>query len=258
MLFVYILAGLVGLCVGSFLNVVIYRVPNKMSIATPASHCPKCGYKLKWYDNIPILSYCILGGRCRSCKEPISFRYTAVEILNAVLWLGCAMLLWKESVPYACIAMLACSVGICIAFIDLEHMLIFDRFQLILLALGVAAIFFDSGTTWYSHLIGMAAGFVSFFLFGAIGKKIWKNDALGGGDVKLAAVLGLLLGWEKLLLAVLIASLIASVVLIIVRRVRGDGKNTEYPFGPFLVLGMTVALLFGNRIISWYVGILIG
>jgi len=104
----------------------------------------------------------------------------------------------------------------------------------------------------------MAAGFVSFFLFGAIGKKIWKNDALGGGDVKLAAVLGLLLGWEKLLLAVLIASLIASVVLIIVRRVRGDGKNTEYPFGPFLVLGMTVALLFGNRIISWYVGILIG
>ena len=258
MLFVYILAGLVGLCVGSFLNVVIYRVPQKMSLATPASHCPKCGYKLKWYDNIPILSYCILGGKCRSCKEHISFRYTAVEILNAVLWLACAMLFWEESIPYACIAALACSVGICIAFIDLEHMLIYDRFQLILLALGAAAIFFDSGTKWHSHLIGMGLGFVSFFLLAWVGKKIWKYDALGGGDVKLAAVLGLLLGWEKLLLAVLIASVLASVVLIIVRHARGDEKNTEYPFGPFLVLGMTVALLFGNQIINWYTGILIG
>ena len=254
----YILSGVVGLCVGSFLNVVIYRVPNKMNLAKPASHCPKCGYKLKWYDNIPVVSYCILGGKCRGCGEHISFRYTLVELLNAVTWVLCVAFFWNTDPVYACIAALICSVGICIAFIDLEHMLIFDRFQIMMLVLGAVSIPFDKNVVWYSHLIGMAAGFLVFVLFALIGKKIFGKDALGGGDVKLAAGLGLILGWEKLILCVLISSVIASIVLLIVRHKKNDDKGREYPFGPFLVFGLFVSLLAGNQIISAYVGLLTG
>ena len=142
MIVVYVLAGLLGLCVGSFLNVVIYRVPNGMSIATPPSHCPKCGYRLRAVDNIPVLSYVFLGGKCHNCKEHISFRYTAVELLNMALWLLCVLIFWKKSIVYACMAAAACSVFICIAFIDLEHQLIFDRFIITLFVLGVVAIIF--------------------------------------------------------------------------------------------------------------------
>ena len=254
----YILAGIVGLCVGSFLNVVIYRVPNNMSLSKPASHCPKCGYKLKWYDNIPVISYCILGGKCRSCKEHISFRYTAVEILNALLWVMCVALFWDDSIAYACTAAVICSVGLCIAFIDLEHMLIFDRFQIMMLVLGALTIPFDKNTVWYSHLIGMAAGFLAFLLFALIGKKVFGRDALGGGDVKLAAGIGLVLGWEKLIFCLLISSVVASIILLIVRKKSKDEKTKEYPFGPFLILGLIVSMMAGDPIISAYVGLLTG
>ena len=148
-----VLTALLGLCVGSFLNVVIYRVPNGMSIAMPPSHCPKCGYKLKWYDNIPVLSYLILGGKCRSCKEPISPRYTIVELLNMLLWLLFA-LSFHDNIFYLVVCCLAASTLVVIAFIDLEHMLIFDRFQIIMLALGVLAIFADPSVVWWERMIG--------------------------------------------------------------------------------------------------------
>ena len=113
---IYILTGVVGLCVGSFLNVVIYRVPEGMSLAKPDSHCPKCKYKLKWYDNIPILSYIILGGKCRGCGERISFRYTAVEIANTLLWLLSAFLFVEKSIVFAVMAALASSIFIIVFF----------------------------------------------------------------------------------------------------------------------------------------------
>ena len=254
----YLLVGLIGLCVGSFLNVVIYRLPNKMSLAKPASHCPQCGYQLKWYDNIPVISYCILGGKCRSCKKHIPFRYTAVELLNMLLWLACALVFWNESVPYACIAMAVCSIGICVTFIDLEHLIIFDRFQIMLLVLGAASIPFDVHRPWYSHLIGLVAGFAAFWLFAFLGGKMFGREALGGGDVKLVACIGLLLGWEKLLLCILLSSIIASIVLLILRSKRKDEKGREYPFGPFLVLGTAVSMLLGDRLIDWYMGLLSG
>ena len=255
---IYILTALTGLCVGSFLNVVIYRVPEKMSLSKPASHCPKCGYKLKWYDNIPVLSYCILGGKCRSCKEHISFRYTAVEVMNALLWVASVAVFWKESIPYACLCAAACSVCIVIAFIDIEHMLIFDRFQIILAVLAAAMIPFDTHIVWYSHLIGMGAGFIVFLAFALAGKKVFGRDALGGGDVKLAAVMGLMLGWEKLVISVLIASVLGSAVLLILRRARSDESTKEYPFGPFLVFGLLISVFLGNMLLKWYTGLIAG
>ena len=227
MLCVYILAGLLGLCVGSFLNVVIYRVPNGMSLAKPDSHCTTCDYMLRWYDNIPVLSYIILGGKCRKCKERISPRYMLVELANAVLWLLSAHLFWETSIVYAVLSAIVLSTLVCIFFIDLEHMLIFDRFILILTIAGIVAIFFDSHTVWYEHLIGAAAASAVFVLIYYTAIWVLGKEGLGFGDVKLAFAAGLLLGWQKMLLAMLIASVVGSLVLTILKRVRGDENGTE-------------------------------
>ena len=251
----YILAGVFGLCVGSFLNVVIYRLPNNMNLAKPDSHCPVCKYKLKWYDNIPILSYIILGGKCRSCKTHISFRYTAVEIANMLMWLLSALLFWKTNIPLACIYAAVSSIFLCIFFIDLEHKIILDRFQLMLLALGIAAIFFDKDFPWTSHVIGGVLGFLVFFFVGWAYEISHDREGLGGGDIKLVGVVGLLLGWERMLLALLVASVPAAIIMLALTRGK-NGENKEFPFAPFLVSGFSVAMFFGTPIINWYVSLL--
>ncbi len=250
----YVLTGIVGLCVGSFLNVVIYRVPEKMSIAYPSSHCPQCGYSLKWYDNIPVLSYIILGGKCRQCKKHIPFRYTAVEILNTVLWLLCAFVYLPGAPVYACLNALVCSLLICVAFIDLEHMLIFDRFQIMLAVPALLSVFFDKEFAWYSHLIGALGGFLVFWAVGAAVTKIKGQEALGGGDIKLAAVMGLFLGWQRFLLAMLIASITASICLLSLGKKNPD---RQYPFGPFLAFGFIIAGIFGGFIIASYMNLIL-
>ena len=251
----YVLAGILGLCVGSFLNVVIYRLPLGMSLATPPSHCPKCKYTLRWYDNIPVLSYIMLGGRCRSCKTHISFRYTAVELANTALWLLCAFLFWEKSIPLACIYMIVSSVFICVFFIDLEHQIIFDRFQIILLALGVVSIFFDKDCGWLSHVIGGTLGLALFYLISWGFEKLCDKEGLGGGDVKLAGVVGLLIGWERLLLGLLIATVPAAVIMLILSKGK-KGESRQFPFAPFLVVGFGASMLFGTQIIGWYLSLL--
>lgn len=254
----YVLAGLLGLCVGSFLNVVIYRLPREMSLAFPGSHCTTCDYQLKWYDNIPVVSWLMLGGKCRKCREPISARYTVVELANMALWLLSVALFWKESPVYAVLCAIVCSALICIFFIDLEHMLIYNRFILIVAAAGLVAMFHDGFTKPADHVIGalVGGGVFALLYFGAI--AILKREAMGFADVKFAAAAGLLLGWQKLLLSVLIASVVGSIVLVILNRVKNQERTTEYPFGPFLVGGVLVAMLAGAPIITWYVGLLLG
>ena len=178
----YVLAGVVGLCVGSFLNVVIYRLPLGMRLDKPGSHCTKCDYALRWYDNIPVLSYLILGGKCRKCKELISPRYTIVEIVNMLLWLLSVRVFWSVSIPFAVISALCSSVLICAFFVDLGHMIVPDSFVVILAILGVVAIFTDPDYGWLSHLIGAAVGFGFFYGIFALFYYVLKKDALGGGD----------------------------------------------------------------------------
>ena len=256
----YIMASVVGLCVGSFLNVVIYRLPNKMSLAFPPSHCTSCDYTLKWYDNIPVLSYIMLGGKCRGCKSRISPRYMLVEIFNALLWVLSVLMFWDievKAIIYTCMAAVVSSVLICIFFIDLEHMLIFNRFTFTVAVCGLVAAGLNT-TRWYDHLIGAAAGAIVFLAiyFGSI--LIIKREGLGFGDVKLAAAAGLLLGWQKFLLAMLIASVVGSIVLLVLRAVRKDEQGREYPFAPFIVAGMLFALFFGDPVINWYLGLILG
>ena len=251
----YILAGVVGLCVGSFLNVVIYRLPSKMSLAKPGSHCPSCGYTLRWYDNIPQLSYLTLGGKCRKCKTRISPRYALVELANGVLWVLCVALFWEKSIPLACIYALVFSVFICVFCIDLEHKIIFDRFQVMLLILGVASIFIDRDYSWVSHVIGGVASFGLFFLVSWVFKKISNRDGLGGGDVKLVGAVGLLLGWERMLLALIVATIPAAVIMSIAKHGK-EGEEKEFPFAPFLIIGFSTAIFFGTQILTWYLSLL--
>ena len=254
----YILAGLLGLCVGSFLNVVIYRLPRNMSLAFPGSHCTVCDYSLKWYDNIPVVSWLSLGGKCRKCKAPISPRYTVVELANTALWLLCVGLFWKSSPAYAIACAVVCSAAICIFFIDLEHMLIYNRFLFLIAVAGIVTMFHDGFTQPSDHIIGalVGGGVFALLYFGAI--ALLKREAMGFADVKFAAAAGLLLGWQKLLFAVLIASVAGSIVLVVLNRVKKQGRTTEYPFGPFLVVGMLTALFAGAPVITWYMGLLLG
>lgn len=269
----FVLAGVLGVCVGSFLNVVIYRVPLKMSLAKPDSHCPNCKYKLKWFDNVPVLSYLILGGKCRHCKQPISFRYPAVELLNMLAWIASVWLFWDLSIPFTLITAFASTLLICVFFIDLDHMLIFDRFNVLLLILGVLAVFFDPYYDWLSHVIGGASGFLVFYAIHALFYYALKKDALGGGDIKLSGAVGLLIGWQRLLLGVMIASISASIILLVLNR-KNRAEETEseesedtddaaedqalpgeYPFAPFLCTGFWIAMMFGASVIAWYVSL---
>ena len=253
-----IFALILGLCVGSFLNVVIYRVPNKMNIAKPDSHCPKCKNPIKWYDNIPVLSYIILGGKCRHCKEKISFRYTLVEILNALLWVLSVVMSWERSIFYTVLVALACSILICVFFVDLEHMIIPDSFQVALLVVAIAGLFvnIDPDNGWQSKLLGfaVAGGLFLVLHYGCI--ILLKKEGLGGGDVKLIAVAGLLLGTVYSIISILISSVIASLVLLFIKRVKNFDKNKEYPFAPFLVVGILLSLFFGYYMYNEYIALI--
>lgn len=249
----YILAGLIGLCVGSFLNVVIYRVPLGMSIISPPSHCPYCDTRIKWYDNIPVISYCILRGKCRNCNKHISFRYTFVEMTNMLLWLLCVAL-FSDNVLYVITAALVCSVSLCVFFIDLEHKIIPDRFQIILALAGVFAVFIDVHFTWLDHVIGFVAATLVFLAVGYLVSAFKKREALGGGDIKLAACAGLLLGWQKFILMMLLASIAACLYFAV--KMKKSKEYEEIAFAPFLTSGLVFSLLFGNQIIDWYVSLL--
>ena len=171
-----------------------------------------------------------------------------------LLWLLTAFLFAEKNLPLAIIYMIALSVFICIFFIDLEHKIIFDRFQVILFVLGVISIFFDKDYNWLSHLIGGVGGFLVFFLIAWAYEKICQVEGLGGGDVKLAGVVGLLLGWERLLFGLVAATIPAAVILLILSRGK-EGESRQFPFAPFLTIGFAVSMLFGTQILDWYISL---
>lgn len=249
---VYFFGALLGLCFGSFLNVVIYRLPNGMNLATPASHCPGCGHPLKWYENIPLLSYAFLRGKCRACRMPISCRYPLVEGANAVLWVLCIFLFWKTSIPLACLLAVACSTLLCMIGTDVDEQVVPDALQIVLLLVAIAVLFFDKTIPWYDHLIGALAFGAVFCLVGYLFKRKSGRAALGGADIELAFTAGLLLGWQKMLLAMLLASLAGSVILLILRKVKSEDKDKTYPFVPFMGGGIYAALFFGDFLIRGY------
>ena len=260
---VIILTIILGLAVGSFLNVVIYRLPNNMSLAKPASHCPKCNNPIKWYDNIPVLSYIILGGKCRHCKEKISFRYPFVELLNTALWVLCLLMFTNYIIPsfemnwlrfiFSCIV---CSTLICIFYCDLDSMEIPEIFQGILLICGLVLLLDNpSKENIMLKVFGFLGAGALFMLVNLIFKLIKKKDGIGFGDVELVACAGLILGGYKMILALIVSCVVGGIVLVIIASVKKD-RNREYPFAVLLTAGIAFSMFAGDYLVNLYLRLL--
>lgn len=247
-----VLAFFFGACVGSFLNVCIYRIPREESIVAPRSHCPHCGKPIAWYDNIPLLSWLVLRARCRACGGPISPRYVLVELLTAVLF----WLVWRTYGLDARTPVYWLVVGGLIlgTFVDLEHLIIPDRVSLggwvagLVLSPLVPALHgvATAREALMSSAIGLAAGAGSLWLVGVLGKAAFRKDAMGLGDVKLLGGLGALLGWRAVLFIIMGSSLVGSLVglgLIVGRRREWQSR---IPYGPYLALAALVWILRGR------------
>ncbi len=241
-----LLAGLLGLLFGSFLNVCICRIPKRESVVTGASHCTACGALIRARDLVPVVSFVLLRGRCRACGDKISIRYPVIELANAVLWvLICLRYGWSaQSIIYCAFV----SVLLVAAVIDIDTMLVPPALTVTILALGVLCLFVLHDTAYYNRLIGFVAGGLPFLLIAVLSK-----GGMGGGDIKLMAVCGLVLGWRLILLSLLLAVIAGGIwaaALLLAGRAK---KGAELALVPFLSGGMLISLLFGEQMIAWYV-----
>lgn len=248
-----------GLCFGSFLNVVVYRLPRGMSLAKPPSHCPHCKYRLRWFDNVPLLSYAVLRGRCRKCGARISPRYPLVEAAVCLLWALCAGC-WRGNVPYALCASAALTVLLAMALIDSDSQMIPDSLQIALLVVAVGAVFADRETAWPDKLYGLCLGGGFFLLFYLLSYPMFGREGLGFGDVKLMAGAGLLLGLKATAAAIAFA-LAPAFLAVVLRRAACGGRDSlmddgTFAFAPYLAFGTAAALFFGNALVGWYLNLL--
>jgi len=236
--------------VGSFLNVVIFRVPLGQSIVFPGSRCPKCNQAIRFYDNVPVLSYFVLRGRCRDCGSPISWRYPLIEFVSACLSLA---LYYKFNVtPGYAIFFVFCASMVAVFWIDLDHMIIPDTISLTGVVVGVVAATLGiiPGMTWQLSLMGVLLGGLILYLPAFIYEKIRGIEGLGGGDIKLMAMIGAFCGPYGVILILLCASLIGALVGLISMVFRGAGSTTPIPFGPFLSASAVLYVFAGQEIVK--------
>ncbi|HFD80314.1 MAG TPA: prepilin peptidase [Gammaproteobacteria bacterium] len=261
-----------GLLVGSFLNVVIYRLPLMMdrewkaqareqlgqepveeaplSLARPASRCPACGHRIRFYENIPVLSYLLLRGRCSSCKTAISLRYPLVELLTGVLSVAVA---WHFGFSWQTgAALLLTWTLIVLSLIDVDHQLLPDAITLPVLWLGLVLSLFPVFADVRSSLIGAAAGYLALWIVYQLFRLITGREGMGYGDFKLLALLGAWLGWQALPLIVLLSSVVGAVLGATLMLVQGRDRHHAIPFGPYLAIAGWIALLWGDRITAAY------
>lgn len=249
-----------GLIIGSFLNVCIYRLPRDISIVRPPSACPRCATPIKPWENIPVISYIFLQGKCKQCGEPISFRYPLVELLNGTLyWLVVHQFGPGWHLPFL---LAFVSAMVVITFIDLDFQIIPHSITLPGIVIGLTASSFFlpdpfravSVVGFKNSLIGAVAGYGLFFLIAVIGKALTKRDAMGGGDLMLMAMIGAFMGWKAIFMTTFLGSLTGSVIGIFLMSFKGKDRKTAIPFGPFLALGALITLFLGGTILHWYLG----
>ncbi len=249
---------LFAVCIGSFLNVCIYRMGREQSIVKPASQCPSCKHPIRWYDNIPLVSYILLRGRCRDCRQPISLRYFLVELLTGVLFL----MLYRRfglSVPFFVFAVFVCGL-IVATFVDIDFRIIPDEVSIGGIVVGLlASILFPQVHHVATHLLGLRASLLgivvgggALWILGLVGDFIFKKESMGGGDIKLLAMVGSFLGWQAALLALPLASLFGAVVGIIIKL---RTKESVIAFGPYLALGALLCLFWMDRILAFLFGL---
>lgn len=245
--YLYVVALLFGLAIGSFLNVVIYRVPRHESLVRPGSHCPNCEAAIRWYDNLPVVSWLVLRGRCRDCGARISPRYIGVEALTGALFVVAA---WRLDFAWTLLVAVAfISALVAIAFIDYDHMIIPDAIVLPGAVIGLAAsIALDPGRWWVYVVAGFGGAAFCFAL-----AMLWPGGGMGFGDVKMALFIGFVLG-ASVIVAFFLAFLVGSIVGIYLVVIRKRSGKTKLPFGPFLAFGSAVAILAGDLLLKLYQG----
>ncbi|MCJ8501730.1 prepilin peptidase [Desulfatitalea alkaliphila] len=241
---------LIGLCIGSFLNVCIFRLPAGRSIVHPPSACPTCGNPIRWYDNIPVFSWLLLRGRCRGCGSAISARYPIVELLTGLLALAVWLRFgWHIQTPiyFALTAAL-----IVITFIDLDHRIIPDVISLPGIPIGFACSFLLPHLHWRDSLIGIVVGGGSLLVVAWGYRLLTGKEGMGGGDIKMLAMLGAFIGWQGVFFTIMASSFIGTTVGIALMIRMGKDMKLAVPFGPFLAIGALLYLFFGPRLIDWY------
>ena len=249
----YLLLGfafVLGAVVGSFLNVCIYRIPAGESIVSPRSRCPRCGAPIRWYQNFPILSWIFLRGRCANCRVRIPIRYALVEALTGLLF---AMVLYYFGIHWATVVFwVFVSLLVTITFIDLDHQIIPDVISLPGIVLGFGASFLLPWVSWSDSLLGILLGGGSLFMVAVGYEFLTKKEGMGGGDIKLLAMLGAFLGWKAVLPIIFVSSLLGTLVGVPLMLVKGADGKLAIPFGPFLAGGAVIWLFWGESLVGWY------
>ena len=242
-----------GLCVGSFLNVCIFRIPESKSLVSPPSTCPSCNTAIRFYDNIPVLSYMLLRGRCRACKKSISLRYPLIELMTGLLWMLCYL---KYGLTVECIIyIIFLSTLVVITFIDIDHRIIPDKISLPGIPVFFIAALFIPEIGWKNSVLGILLGGGSLLLVAEAYHLITKQEGMGGGDIKLLAMIGALIGWKGVFFTVFASSAIGTLVGVIVMIITRNNMKLAVPFGPFLAFGAGLYVFLGEAIIRWYLGI---
>jgi leader peptidase (prepilin peptidase)/N-methyltransferase len=246
------LLAVVGLAVGSFLNVCIHRLPRGQSLNSPPSRCPHCDDQLRWFDNIPVVSYAMLAGRCRKCRVRISIRYPIVELVTMGLFVLHGLVFGWTAVLVPRLVF-ACAMVVLFA-IDLEHHLLPNAITLPGIAVGlIASTVLPPGVI--DALIGVLIGGGALWLIGEAYYRFSGHEGMGGGDVKMLAMIGAFLGWKLVLVTLVLSSIAGSVIGLVVIAIRKGGMKYALPYGTFLALGALVASLAGDAIVAWYVGL---
>lgn len=244
-IFVFIL----GTIFGSFYNVIIYRLPKKISFVSGTSFCPSCNTRIMPIDLIPVVSYLFLGGKCRHCKASISMRYPLIEVLTGIIF-TLSYLRFDFSFQ-TLLAMILGSLCIIIAMIDIDTMEILDRFHVFIFALAIIHIIFFSELPLLDHIIGFFIISVFFYIIAII------TNGMGGGDIKLVAVSGLLLGYQSMLVGFFIAAITGGLIAIALLLLKAQDRKSLIAFGPFLCIGIFIAYLYGQQLFSWYINLFI-
>ncbi len=262
--FIYLIAGVLGACYGSFMSVCIWRMPREESIVRPRSHCPSCNKLIPWYCNIPVLSWVFLGGKCAYCKSRISARYLLLELLTAALFV---LTVWRfTDSPWMILVMWVVVFGLMLGtFIDIDWYILPDSVTIggIVFGLIVSALLpaeMHGVATWQAGLlksaVGLAFGFSLLYLVAVIGKFVYKKEAMGFGDVKLMGALGALFGASSIVFILFVSSLLGSVVGVTLMALKKRDLQGRIPYGPFIAAAALIWIFCGSSLRDWYLSIL--
>ena len=251
MIFNLLLAGLLGLCIGSFLNVVIYRLPRGQSLATPPSRCRNCGYLLRWYDNIPVLSWLSLRARCRNCGTPVHWQYPVVELITGAVFL---LVVWLTPVsPLLFARLLLVCILIALFGIDLEHQILPNSITLPGIIVGIIFSVFGPPGIRDSIIGALLGAGILYAIAGAY--YLWRREeGMGMGDVKMLAMIGAFLGWKAVLVTLVLSSFSGAIIGMLLMALQKGNMKFALPFGTFLAVGAVFAMLVGDPLVAWYAG----